>query len=484
MPILGLITRFVLAAVIGLGGALGIGALTAPPASNVLPAPEADFQLTKDAGDQVVPFGLTGIPDQEPVTLQALPADATLQLVAYAEPGTEPDTSGATRPAWLLPTGFPRVPPITQFDGGPLGNANCTMASGAMLARLGYGIVTTGSQLRALQPDQEGGTSLADLQVAIGKWGVSFNQGAISPLQLRALLYAGAGAVLQVTYGTIPVALRLQKNFTGGHAIYLDGFRPAGTDGPAAYFVIDPLGPTWAGYKGAWWPANVVEAAALDFGGGTAYTAWAFPGGKAPKNPPALPASSYPESTLAPGATPTPSGSLPPVELPSSEPSLAPPPAGDDPPAVPDDWWQPSWRDLLEGGVVMSPVFTACIVDPPAWCPGGIIGIWPAAATPPPTLPPLTPIGIDLLYANPIGGGLMQVIFEVPEGATPFLQFWNAGQASGPLQTAPSVEAALLGGKKVQVATFPIQQGANYNFVASTQALGIKAISQVGTAGP
>jgi hypothetical protein len=64
----------------------------------------------------------------------------------------------------------------------------------AMLARLGYGIVTTGSQLRALQPDQEGGTSLADLQVAIAKWGVAFSQGAISPLQLRALLYAGAGA--------------------------------------------------------------------------------------------------------------------------------------------------------------------------------------------------------------------------------------------------------------------------------------------------
>ena len=39
---------------------------------------------------------------------------------------------------------------------------------------------------------------------------------------------------------------------------------------------------------------DVVEAAALDFGGGTVYTAWAFPGGTAPKNPPALPPSSYP----------------------------------------------------------------------------------------------------------------------------------------------------------------------------------------------
>ena len=84
-----------------------------------------------------------------------------------------------------------------EANGGPLGNVNCTMASGAMLARLGYGIVTTGSHLRALQPDQEGGTSLADLQVAIKKWGVAFNQGAISPLQLR----ARGGAAVTVCWG-------------------------------------------------------------------------------------------------------------------------------------------------------------------------------------------------------------------------------------------------------------------------------------------
>ncbi len=235
MPILALITRFVLAGAIGLGGALGVAAVTAPPASNLLPA-SSSFQLTADTGDQVVPFGLTSVPDETPITLRALPDDKTIQLVAFAE--GEPSLGSDTRPAWLLPTGYPRVPPISQFDGGPLDRANCTMASGAMLARLGYGIVTTGSQLRALQPDQEGGTSLADLQVAIGRWGVSFSQGAISPIQLRALLYAGAGAVVQVTYGSIPASLRLQADFSGGHAIYLDGFRPAGTDGPAGYYVI------------------------------------------------------------------------------------------------------------------------------------------------------------------------------------------------------------------------------------------------------
>jgi len=488
MTILALVTRFVLAAVIGLGGALGVAAVTAPPTSNLLPGPETAFELTTDSGDELAMFGLSAVPDEEPAALQALPDDAVLQLVSFVEPGTEPSTGGASRPAWLLPTGYPRVPPVTQFDGGPLGSANCTMASGAMLARLGYGIVTTGSQLRALQPDQDGGTSLADLKVAIGKWGVSFNQGAISPLQLRALLYAGAGAVVQVTYGSIPVSLRLQKNFTAGHAIYLDGFRPAGTDGPAAYFVIDPLGPTWAGYKGAWWPADVVEAAALAFGGGRAYTAWAFPGGSAPANPPLLPPSAFPDSTLAPGvtpdplATPTPLPSSPP--LPSPEPSLIAPPAGDLPPVVPSDWWTTKWTAIFEGAVVMSPIWTACIVDPAPWCPGGIIGIWSPQATAPPTLPPFQVVDVDLLFANPIGGGLMQVIFDVPDGATPFLQFWNADEPTGPLGTAPSIEEALLDGKKVQVATFPIEQGIDYNFVASAQSLGVNAISAVGSAGP
>ena len=298
MPILGLITRFVLAGVIGLGGALGLAALAAPPASNLPPGPDTVFELTADTGDEVATFGLTAVPDQEPVVLAALPDDAILQLVSFVEPGTEPGSGDDSRPAWLLPTGYPRVPPITQFDDGPLATANCTMASGAMLARLGYGIVTTGSQLRTLQPDQEGGTSIADVQIAIESWGVSFSQGAISPLQLRALTYAGAGAVLQVDYGKIPVALRLQADFTGGHAIYLDGFRPTGTDGPAGYYVIDPLGPTWSGYRGAWWPADVVEAAALAFGGGSAYTAWAFPGGTAPEHPAPLPPSAFPDATL------------------------------------------------------------------------------------------------------------------------------------------------------------------------------------------
>src|SRR5512140_2665579 len=379
---LGILIRFILAAVIGAGGAFGVAAVTAPPASSAVPAP-ASYQLTAETGDQpAAMFGITAIPDQTPVKLAALPDDATLQLVAFAEPGSAPVSGDpAYRPAWLAAAGFPRVVPISQFDGGPLQSSNCTMAAGAMLARLGYGIVSTGSQLRALQPDQEGGTSLSDLDVSIGRYGVTFSEAAITPLQLRALLYAGAGAVVQGTYGDVPVDLRLQKDFTAGHAIYLDGFRPASADGPAAYYVVDPLGPVWTGYRGGWWPADVVEAFATAFGGGLINTAWAFPGGKTPTTYPVLPPAAYPSPTpvgpppsVEPGASasagaaspsagtaspspgapspspspgapsPSPSPGAPspspsPLLLPTTNPTVSFAPSGPNPPVLPPDWW-------------------------------------------------------------------------------------------------------------------------------------------------
>jgi hypothetical protein len=511
---LGIIIRFILAAVIGAGGAFGVAAITAPPASSAVPAP-VSYQLTADTGDQpAAQFGITAIPDQAPIKLAALPDNATLQLVAFAEPGSVP-TSGdpAYRPAWLAAAGFPRVVPISQVDGGPLQSFNCTMAAGAMLARLGFGIVTTGSQLRALQPDQEGGTSLSDLEVSMGRYGVAFSQAPITTLQLRALLYAGAGAVVQGTYGYVPVDLRLQKDFTAGHAIYVDAFRPASADGPAAYYVVDPLGPTWTGYRGGWWPADVVEAFATAFGGGAVDAAWAFPGGHTPTTYPILPPASYPSPTaplpppsLEPGASPSPSPVLAspsptaappspspgapspspsPVALPTTNPTVSMPPSGPIGPKLPPDWWNIGVLQVNTPQSQISVLLGACAAAPaPAYCPTGIIGLFPSAATPPPTLPPFqTNFNVDLLYANAISPGLMQVIFTTPSGSTPALQFWDSSSSTGTLSLAPSVEPALLNGKLVQVAQFPISQGGTYDFIASAAGTGVRALSPVATIG-
>jgi hypothetical protein len=77
----------------------------------------------------------------------------------------------------------------------------------------------------------------------------------------------------------------------------------------------------------------------------------------------------------------------------------------------------------------------------------------------------------------------MRVIFEAPDGSTPFLQYWDKNSPTGELMTAPSIQEALLDGQKVQVATFPIEQGIAYDFVASAQALGLSGVSAVGAAG-
>jgi hypothetical protein len=374
------------------------------------------------------------------------------------------------------------------------------MASGAMLARLGFGIVTTGSGLRSLQPDQVGGTSLADLEVSIEKYGVRFNRAPLTPLQLRAVLYAGAGAVIQGNYGVIPYDLRLQKDFTSGHAIYLDGFRPASAAGPAAYYVIDPLGHAGSGYRGAWLPADIIEAFGESFGGGSIYSAWAFPGGTTPVTYPRLPPEAFPSSNgTGVTATPNPSGgSIPtpspspgvtpwsaptPPELPTPDPSMSAPPAGDETPSIPPV--------ISAGGIQIDPglisvLLTACATTPaPSWCPAGIIAVLPDSPAPLPTLPPAATIpAVNLLYANPIGPSTIQVIFTVPDGALPALQFWSMAGGSGSLGFATAIEPAMLDGQLVQVAQFTVQPGSSYDFIASAAGADVRAVSQIGTLGP
>ena len=334
------------------------------PTSTASKAP--DFMLTgapdSPGGELPIAFDVSENPaDASPVPTLA-PED--LALAANALIGAKPVVA-------LNPTGFPRVPPVTQFDGGPFQNANCTLASGAMLARLGYGIVTTGSILRTLQDDQEGGTGLDDLGVALWRgYGISFHSGSIRTQQLKDLLAAGYGAVVQGDYSKVPPPLRLQASFTGTHAIYLDGYYPGDPSAgkPPAYYVIDPLGRPHAGYQGDWWPASIVDAFATSFGGGRVTAMWAFPPGGTPPDvvgADVLPIPSSggggPAPSLAPGETPGPS-------LPAA------PEPGDLGPVTPVP---PSGIDTAGtiGDITINPVFTICLVNPlPPGCPTGIPG--------------------------------------------------------------------------------------------------------------
>ena len=335
---------------------------------------------TTDAPDYV----LAGAPDTpggsaQPIAFNVEPSGSpeALESLAPADLTAAADTLLGAEPAvYKNPSGFPRIPPISQFDGGPFQGANCTLTSGAMLARLGYGIVTSGSTLRTLQDDQDGGTDLNDLNQALWRgYGVSFPTGYLRPEQLKNLLAKGYGAVIQGDYSKIPRSLRLQKDFLGGHAIYLDGYYPGNPDKdiPEAYYVIDPLGRAHSGYEGDWWPASVVDEFATAFGGGDHIPAmWAFPPGGVPPEvigPDVLPiphgGGGGGSSTPEPGVTPAPGESASPSVPPVLEP-------GDLPPVTPSvDTPFDTYPDL--GGQILIPILEICLGDPPpSGCPTGV----------------------------------------------------------------------------------------------------------------
>jgi hypothetical protein len=473
----GLLARFLMSAVVGGVVAVGTAVLAGP----------APIISTARAGAPVALTGVDGAPltfglqSGNPVPLEPLPPTATIQLTSFHAPTASAPPTGNEAPAWLK-SSTPRIPTVTQFDGGPLEGVNCVMAAGAMLARLGFGIVTTGSQMRALQDDQDGATNLANLADAVRRgWGVRFFNGALSPLQLRALLYAGAGAVVIGNYGELPVGIRLQRGFTGSHAVYIDAFRPPGPEGPAAYWVMDPIGYSWPGYKGHWWPAEDVERFATSFGGGTIHSAWAFPGGVVPADHKVLPRDAYPGATPDPRATPDVGPSASPVTAEDPMPVDSTPldedsGAGEDPPPGP----RFPRVDVLGGKYEMEPGFQGCLALPaPLGCPRGIVGIIDllggtlTTASPPPL------DRIDLLYANPIAPDTYQIIFEPPPDSDPDLWAWDS-RGDGTLQQA-AIETGLLDGKFVAIATITLAPDADYSFVATASGDGVRALSSVGS---
>jgi hypothetical protein len=492
---------FLFSAVLGtavvIGGAMVLTRFSA--ASAAQPTPPPAVAVTNESGVEVE---VALQPGKDPKPLEQLPVEASVQLASYDEAVQETPTPDAPVRARWWSDSVPRIPAISQFDGGPLEGVNCVMASGAMLARLAYGIVTTGSQLRALSRDPEGPTSFQDLQNAMyAGWGVKFSMGAASPLQFRALLYAGAGAEIVVDYGAIPASVRLSPNFTGNHAIYIDAFRPAGVEGATedAYWVMDPIGHTWAGYMGEWWSAEMVERAAGSFGRGRIIAAWAFAGGKVPFVHPVLPRSAYPPNTPGtPGETLGPSATLGPGESAAPGTSGAPgstsgpigpgglidhmpfndlpldvdTSVGTEPPDAPKFPGIDFFTDRYQIDSKLSAA--KCTVQPlPLYCPTGIIGILGTKDLSGTADP------IKLLYADTIGPGMYQIIFESPPGGSSELLLWDS-RSGGTLEAA-KVESGLLDGASVSIATVTLDPTLDYSFVATSTTDGIRSVSDIGS---
>ncbi|HEY5628064.1 MAG TPA: hypothetical protein VIR16_01005, partial [Candidatus Limnocylindrales bacterium] len=439
-----------------------------------------------------VPVAFNMVPAGTPAPLPTL-TPSQLQAAAKSLITTKPVK-------WVNPTGFPRVTPITQFDGGPLQNYNCTLASGAMLARLASGIVTDGSTLRSLQDKQSGGTSLNDLAQALWRgYGVSYNYGLVSLPSLKDLLKAGYGAVVQGVYGQVPVALRLQADFTGGHAIYLDGYYPgdAAHGIPEAYYVIDPLGRSWAGYEGDWWPAAAVDAFLTAFSGGNRASAmWAYPPGGTPPqvvNPDVLPMPPDPPTTGT--SSPSPSGSA--GASGSVTPSSAAPSASGSSPSLPvgstPPWSGPylagetaaiahlleTIRDSESGGLSLVPFLDICVVEPrPAGCPTGlpatvILNI-PPAAIPPPG-PTVTVQFVDSPTSNTAIVG-----FTVDPPTMSDVRFWAVGVSPAAVGSASAETTAQIDGKTVVLARLDVAASTEYQFQVVAGSGTASAVSPIG----
>jgi hypothetical protein len=409
----------------------------------------------------------------------------------------------------LDPSGFPRVAAITQFDGGPFANANCTLASGAMLARLGWGIVTNGSTLRTLQSDQVGGTGLDDMSQALWKgYGVVPHTGLLKPSQLKDLLEKGYGAVIQGVYGNIPVPLRLQKNFTGTHAIYVDAYWPGDGKPPPAYFVIDPIGrPQW-GYQGDWWPASVVDSfatafttaladgrevaatgastigtgAGLDAGNsGRIAAAWVFPPGGVPPaitDPDVLPIPHSGGGNPKPGVTPAPGAS--PSAEPSGSPSASgPPEAGDGGPVTPV--LDPLDPVVTVNDHILVPWLLVCVVQPtPPSCPDGQEGVF----QPPPDIilapPPIGPV-ITVKFVDSDRPNVALVGFTLSQPLVADVRFWPDSGSPVSAHTASSIGTLAVGGETVLVANLDVEAATTYHFQVVAGDVGSGVVSPVGT---
>ena len=464
---------FVLSSVVGLAVVVVGATLLAP--HTVAGSP---ITLARPNGDPVD----FAVQPGKPQPLAQLPTNSTIQLASYKQAAATASVDSTGHAPWWNDT-VPRIPPVSQFDGGPLAKVNCVMASGAMLARLAFGIVTTGSQLRGLQDDQDNATNYQDLSTAVQRgWGVSFHKGDLTALQLRSLLWAGAGVVIGVVYGQIPVDVRLQESFTGNHSIYIDAFRPDGPDGPAAYYVMDPIGHTWAGYRGGWWPADDVERAAYAHSNGMISATWAFAGGVVPKDHPILPRNAYPKGpgqSAAPTVAPTAGPSAAPVDpMPTGDTTLAADPGiGDPPPDIPI--FLPA--DFVTNLYLVDPAQSVpvCAATPtPPGCPVGIPGIADfggpgiPVATPPPS-------DIQFLYMNPIAVGTYQIIFTAPPDTQQSLWLWNSA-GGGALQQQP-VEQGLIGGNPVSISTITVDPSSNFSFLATAAGAGTSSFSTVGS---
>jgi hypothetical protein len=413
------------------------------------PAPDASPGGGPDAAGRPV-FAVFDLVPASPQPLQPL-EPAVFDRVAQQAAPVEPNANG-----------IPRVQPVSQFDGSPFQGANCNLAAGAMLAQLGWGIVTRGGILRTLQDDQVGGTDLGDLNTALWRgYGVSPSWGAITPVQLRRLVAAGYGAVVHGLYGVLRPPFNIQPSFKGPHAIYVDAFFPGSASTPAAYYVIDPLHKPHSGYRGAWIPASIVEAFAAALApNGRVVAAWAFPIGGAPPVITDI-------GPLPAGGGISPNPGEPPLD-PADPPVTLPEEPGDATVTIAPS--PPTIDPVVTVGDTRVPTLGVCVILPrPSACPNGITGRYgrriqgrPGSQFP----------TIDVRFVMaPIPNEVLVGFATATPGPVDVV-YWPADGSGCALRAGSSSTVSLPGGQTVRVARLSTIATTRYRFQVVAAGLG------------
>jgi hypothetical protein len=143
---------------------------------------------------------------------------------------------------------------VTETDVAPPYRL-CSMASGAMLAdAITGGLIHRSAQQMAILAGTgiypRYGTTLAQVGYAFSRLGLTLDRRVCEWADVPQRHWL----VVQGKMRPVPLSLRIQKNYAGGHAVlaWIDGGRS---------WVMDPLG--HGDYGGAWWPTVTLREYAL-----------------------------------------------------------------------------------------------------------------------------------------------------------------------------------------------------------------------------
>ena len=231
-------------------------------------------------------------------------------------------------------------------------------------------------------------------------WELQFARGWLTPTELRALLWAGAGAddPAHLRRSSPSRCASSPRSPAPTRCTSMRSGRP-GSDGEAAYYVMDPIGRPDRGYNGYWWPASRGRGRGHQLRRRQDHHGVGVRRRHRPERPvPVAPARCLP-SPRAPGASAVAlAGHGLPAAVRPVPPDYAQRRPRPDPGRHPGPVQRRGVQRRLHARADVRALSRAVAAS---FCPFGIPALYPMTGSPPPTAPPIAlPLDLDLLYAD------------------------------------------------------------------------------------